>query len=84
MPHEWDSYDLDYAVRLKMKPQRKLLSREVAADGALCFIIRSAYAVGKCSTLTQDMIFYADSTRVDFTPSLTGRTRGPLSRSALI
>ena len=66
MPHEWDSYDLDYAVRLKMKPQRKLLSRGVAADGALCFIIRSAYAVGKCSTLTQDMIFYADSTRVDF------------------
>lgn len=66
VPHEWDSYDLDYAVRLKMKPQRKLLSREVAADGALCFIIRSAYAVGKRSTLTQDMIFYADSARVDF------------------
>ena len=66
VPHEWDSYDLDYAVKLKMKPQRRLISRQIVSNGALCFIIRSSYAVGKNSVLTQDMIFYADREQIDF------------------
>lgn len=66
VPNAWDDWDVDYDIALKFKPLHTLRSHEVAADGAVVFIIRSIYSVGEHSTLTQDMIFRADSAQIDF------------------
>ena len=66
VPNSWDNWDIDYETMLKVFPQKELLSFEVVSDGALAFIIRASFKVGTYSTLTQDIIFYADSPRVDF------------------
>jgi len=66
VPNYWDNWDIDYDIYLKMKPQKELLEREVIADGALEFRIRSKYKIGKSSVLTQVAIFYANTPRVDF------------------
>ncbi|MBQ7364090.1 MAG: alpha-mannosidase, partial [Clostridia bacterium] len=66
VPNSWDNWDIDYETMLKVLPQKELLSFEVVSDGALAFIIRASFKVGTYSTLTQDIIFYADSPKVDF------------------
>jgi alpha-mannosidase len=43
-----------------------LVSREVVSDGALQFRIKSEYKIGRDSLLTQHMVFYSDTKRVDF------------------
>nr|MDE6155066.1 alpha-mannosidase [Eubacterium sp.] len=66
VPSSWDNWDIDADIELKFKPCAKLISREVVSDGAVAFIIRSAYKISKKSTITQDMIFFADSPEVRF------------------
>ncbi len=66
VPNSWDNWDIDYETMLKVLPQKELTSFEVVSDGALAFIIRASYKIGRYSTLTQDVIFYADSPKVDF------------------
>ncbi len=66
VPQSWDNWDLDYDLKLKYRQDAKLLSREVVADGALQFRLRSKYAIGQRSTLTQDMIFHAKSAKIDY------------------
>lgn len=66
VPNYWDNWDIDRDQQLKMKEQTTLLSREVVGDGALQFRIRSRYAVGRRSELTQDMVFHSDSPQIDF------------------
>ncbi len=66
VPNAWDNWDIDYETMLKINPQKELISFEVVSDGALAFIIRASFKVGFHSTLTQDIIFYADTAKVDF------------------
>lgn len=66
VPTFWDAWDIDRDYRNRLRSEDNLLAREVAADGILCFILRSRYAIGRNSELTQDMIFYAHSRRIDF------------------
>lgn len=66
VPNSWDNWDIDYETMLKVFPQKELISFEVVSDGGLAFIIRASYKVGSYSKLTQDIIFYADSAKVDF------------------
>jgi alpha-mannosidase len=79
---EWDSYDLDYSTSLKLQPERRLLSRKVVADGALEYRIRSCYAIGQSSTLTQDIIFYANSPRIDYHTLLDLRDKRMVLKAA--
>ena len=51
---------------LKIKPQKELTSFTVVSDGPLAFVIRASYKIGTRSSITQDIIFYADNPRVDF------------------
>ncbi|MBR5496365.1 MAG: alpha-mannosidase, partial [Clostridia bacterium] len=44
----------------------ELVSREVISDGAVAYIVRSVYKISAKSTVTQDMIFFADSAEVRF------------------
>ncbi len=62
----WDNWDVDADYESKFRESAELLSREVAADGAVEYRIRSSYRLSGKSTLDQDMIFYADSPEVVF------------------
>ena len=62
----WDNWDIDADCESKFHDSVKLLSREVVSDGAVEYRIRSSYRLSAKSTLTQDMIFYADSPQVVF------------------
>lgn len=62
----WDNWDVDADFECKLQDSAQLLSREVVADGAVEYRIRSRYGIGGKSTLEQDMIFYGDSPQVVF------------------
>ncbi|MCQ2450352.1 MAG: glycosyl hydrolase-related protein [Clostridia bacterium] len=65
IPTYWDNWDIDYDQDLKMQPVRECVSSEVVSIGALQLRIRVKYAFGD-STLSQDVVFYADNPRIDF------------------
>jgi len=66
VPKTYDNWDIDIETMSKIRVQDKLLSMEVVSNGALEFVIRLTYAIGEHSKLTQDVIFYANTARVDF------------------
>lgn len=66
VPNAWDNWDIDVDVQTKFRDVSCLQSREVISDGAAAYIIRSVYQISKKSTVTQDMIFFADSAEVRF------------------
>ena len=66
VPNAWDNWDIDYETMLKIKPQKELTSFTVVSDGPIAFVIRASYKIGTRSSITQDIIFYADNPRVDF------------------
>jgi Alpha-mannosidase len=66
VPLIYDNWDIDMDALAKMRPAASLIRREVTVDGALQFRLRSTYSLGKSSEITQDMIFYASTPRIDF------------------
>ncbi len=66
VPNYWDNWDIDFETMTKLKKSNGLISFEVISDGPCAFIIREKHKIGKASTLTQDVIFYANTQRVDF------------------
>ncbi|MBR5233083.1 MAG: alpha-mannosidase [Clostridia bacterium] len=66
LPTHWDNWDVDADIECKFNDNSALLSREVVSVGAAAVIIRSKYSISKKSTITQDMIFFADSAEVRF------------------
>ena len=67
VPAYWDDWNIDSdTLRLKMKPDMRLVSRETVADGAAEYRIRSEYKVGQYSSVKIDTVFYASSPRIDF------------------
>ncbi len=66
IPVGWENWDIDRDQRLKMKPEMRLQSREIVADGPLQLRLRSRYSIGQGSVLTQDMVFHATTPRIDF------------------
>lgn len=65
-PSEWDNWDVDADIEMKFEDVSKLVSREIISDGSVALVIRSKYAISDKSTVTQDMIFFADSAEVRF------------------
>lgn len=80
IPYLWDNWDIDRTQEMKMQPQRQVLSRCCVADGCLQLRFRTVYALGGHSTLTQDMVVYADSPRVDFETTVDWRVSTICSR----
>ena len=76
-PSEWDNWDVDADIEMKFEDVSKLVSREVVSNGSVALVIRSKYAISGKSTVTQDMIFFADSAEVRFgrTPVLSTMKR---------
>ena len=65
-PCGWDNWDVDADLEMKFEDASKLISREIVSDGSVALVIRSKYAISVKSTVTQDMIFFADSAEVRF------------------
>ena len=66
VPDQWDNWDIDADIQCKFKDASNLVSREVVSAGAAAYIIRSEYKISDKSSVTQDMIFFADSAEVRF------------------
>ncbi|MGL4736490.1 MAG: alpha-mannosidase, partial [Cellulosilyticaceae bacterium] len=66
VPVYWDNWDVDADMQLKLKDCATLIQREVIAQGAVEYRIRSKYQLTDNSFVKQDMIFYADSPLVKF------------------
>ncbi len=66
VPSLWDNWDVDADIEGKYKDVSKLVSSEVVSCGKVAHIIRSKYEISTKSTVTQDMIFFADSAEVRF------------------
>jgi len=66
VPAAWDNWDIDRDQHLKMRPDQHLVSRKVVAAGPLQLRLRCTYRIGTRSTLTQDLVFHAGSSRLDF------------------
>ncbi len=82
IPEAWDNWDIDRDQRAKQQPQLNLISREIVADGPLQFRWRSEYKLGTHSTLVQDMVFDADSARVEFETTVDWAERHQLLKVA--
>lgn len=66
IPTVWDNWDIDYDQSCKMQAVNSIISQEIVSVGALQLRIRTAKSIGQNSTLTQDIVFYSDTPRIDF------------------
>ncbi len=65
IPYVWDNWDIDYDQKQKMQPICECVSSEVVSMGALQLRVRVKYRIAD-SELAQDIVFYADTPRIDF------------------
>ncbi len=66
IPLKWDSWDIDADLLPKLRPTAALLNRRVVSCGEVEIRIESEYRLTDKSTLTQQMIFSADTPLVRF------------------
>lgn len=70
VPAAWDGWDIDADCLWRLAPDMRLLRREIVANGAVEYRIRSSYSLCQHTTLHQDMIFYAHSPLIAFDNAL--------------
>lgn len=66
LPADWDNWDVDADIESKFADRSELISSEIVSAGAAAAIIRNKYKVSKKSTVTQDVIFFADTAEVRY------------------
>ncbi len=66
VPAAWDNWDVDADYELKFRNVSNLVASEVVSAGRVAYIIRNKYQISEKSTVTQDMIFFADSAEIRF------------------
>ena len=66
VPNYWDNWDIDFETMTKLRKNSGLISFELVSNGPCAIIFRAKHNIGRKSVLSQDIIFYADSERVDF------------------
>lgn len=82
VPAAWDNWDIDRDQRLKLNPLTTLTSRTIVANGPLQLRIRLEYAVGRSSTLVQDVVFHSKTPRVDFETKVDWHEKYQLLKTA--
>ncbi len=80
LPAGWDAWDIEDDYKLKETQPGKLESLEVLSEGELFIQIRQTLAIGKASLLTQDMVIYRHSPRIDFHTAVDWQERHTLLR----
>lgn len=66
IPASWDNWDVDADYEMKFRNVSNLVSSEVVSVGRVAYIIRNKYQISEKSTVTQDMMFFADSAEIRF------------------
>lgn len=66
IPASWDNWDVDADYELKFRNVSNLISSETVSVGRVAYIIRNKYQISEKSTVTQDMMFFADSAEIRF------------------
>lgn len=66
IPASWDNWDVDADYELKFRNVSNLVESEVISTGRVAYIIRNKYQISEKSTVTQDMMFFADSAEIRF------------------
>ena len=66
VPLCWDNWDVERDVIEKLQPVQGFCGRSVVCDGAVEFRLRSVFEIESGTSVTQDLVCYADSPRVDF------------------
>lgn len=62
----WDCWDVDADFEVKLKDTAQLIDRKLISIGCVECRIRGFYQLTEKSSLTQDMIFYADTPQITF------------------
>lgn len=66
VPVQWDAWNVSPDYRDKRYEEPRLVSTEVISNGPVFFRLRWHYAVGAASRMTQDLVAYAHTRRIDF------------------
>ena len=66
VPLAWDNWDLERDVIEKLQIVEGFCGRTVVSDGAVEIRLRSRFEVENGTVVTQDLVCYADSPRIDF------------------
>ena len=66
VPLSYDNWDIERDFIENLKPVHGFVERNVVSDGPVEIRLRSTFRIGDGTTLTQDMICYAESPRIDF------------------
>ena len=82
VPEKWDNWNIDSDAMDRLAPAGKLISRFVITDGMVEFRLRSEYALTERTGIVQDMVFYADSPRVDFHTMVNWNDKHKLLKAA--
>ena len=82
IPESWDNWDIDSDQHLKMRVEDRLIRRRVVANGPLQLRVRSEFEIGRASRLVQDVVFHADTPRIDFETVLDWAEKHRLLKAA--
>ncbi len=66
IPAQWDNWDIDEDLDLKLAPVMQAAEFRVVVDGPLQLRLRRTLKLSARSTLTQDLVVHAHTARVDF------------------
>ena len=66
VPLSYDNWDIEKDAVDNLKPVCGFRGRELVSDGPVEIRLRSIYDIGEGTVITQDMVCYAGSPRVDF------------------
>lgn len=82
VPVNYDNWDVDADIELKLAPIGKLVSQRVVSDGQAELRIRSEYTLTEKTSLRQDMVFHANSPRIDFETTVDWHDRHRFLKTA--
>jgi alpha-mannosidase len=66
VPNAWDNWDIDADVEAKFKDVSNLIKSELVSSGSVCTITRNTYKISAKSTVTLDVIIFADSREIRY------------------
>ncbi len=66
VPLCWDNWDIERDVIKNLQPVRGFRGRTLVTDGAVELRLRSTFEIENGTTVTQDLVCYANSPRIDF------------------
>ncbi len=82
VPANWDNWDVDADLCMKLAPAGRLIAQMAVSNGAVEFRLRNRWQLTEKTSLTQDMVFHAKSPRIDFETELDWHDRHRFLKAA--